>query len=46
MRLGREQASGYVEDTAADQTTMEEITIVAQEPVRQAPVTEPAVPVG
>jgi hypothetical protein len=46
MRLGREQASGYVEDTAADEITVEEFTIGAEEPTTQAPAPAPAIPVG
>jgi len=46
MRLGREQASGYVEDTAADETSVEELTNGGEELTSQAPATEPAIPVG
>ncbi len=46
MRLGREQASGYVEDIAADQITVEEPTVDARELTGQPPVTEPAISVG
>lgn len=46
MRLGREQASGYVEDTAADEITVQELTVGAEELTSQAPVTEPAIPVA
>ena len=43
MRLGKQQASGYVEDTAADSITPEEITIDSEERSRPTPVPEPAV---
>lgn len=46
MRLGREQASGYVEDTAADEITVQELTVGAEELASQAPATEPAIPVA
>jgi hypothetical protein len=43
MRLGKEQASGCVEDTATDSIVVEEITIDAEERTRPTLVTEPAV---
>jgi hypothetical protein len=46
MRLGREQASGYVEDTAEDPITAEEPTIHAAERAVTAPAAEPVVPIG
>jgi hypothetical protein len=46
MRLGREQASGYVEDIAADPIAAEEITVHAEGRAVPVPATEPVVPVG
>jgi len=45
MRLGKEQAVGYVEDTEADAIAAEEIT-VDQSQLPLTPVTEPALHVG
>lgn len=42
MRLGKEQAAGYVEDTEANDTPVaEEIKIDSTERMRPAPVPEP-----
>lgn len=42
MRLGKEQAAGYVEDTETDDTQApEEIKIDATERMRPTPVPEP-----
>jgi hypothetical protein len=52
MRLGREQASGYVEDNVADPMavadpiTVEEITVGAEKLTTTAPAPERAIPVG
>jgi hypothetical protein len=52
MRLGKEQASGYVEDTATDSIVVEEITTGAEELTRPtlaqepAAILQPAQPVG
>jgi len=52
MRLGKEKASGYVEDTVTDSLAADEITIDSAERARPAPVpepvasAEPAQPVG
>jgi hypothetical protein len=45
MRLGREQASGYVADTATD-SLAQEITIDAEERTAPSVVPEPSIPVG
>ena len=42
MRLGKEQASGYVEDTATDSIVAEQITIESEERTRPTLATEPA----
>ena len=42
MRLGQEQASGYVEDTVLDSTPANELTIDSAAGSRPAPVPEPA----
>jgi hypothetical protein len=52
MRLGKEQASGYVADTVTDSITADEITIDSAERTRPTPapepiaILEPARPVG
>jgi hypothetical protein len=46
MRLGREQASGYIEDTAADEIAVPELINGGEELTTQAPATEPAITVG
>ena len=39
MRLGKEQAAGYVEDTGVDEVSAEEVTVA---PHREAPLTAAA----
>ena len=46
MRLGREQASGYVEDTEADTVLAEEITAEQSEQTPVTPASDPALPVS
>jgi hypothetical protein len=46
MRLGKEQAAGYVEDTESDVTASEEIQISQQERTELTPVPQPAVIAG
>jgi hypothetical protein len=56
MRLGKEQAVGYVEDTETEslavvgntvpENTAQEITIDQPERMRPTPATEPVLPVG
>jgi hypothetical protein len=46
MRLGKEQAVGYVEDTEADSLPVEEIEIDQSERTRLSPAPEPALHVG
>jgi hypothetical protein len=46
MRLGKEQATGFVEDTEADAPTAEEVRAGQSERTPPAPVPEPAVPVA
>jgi hypothetical protein len=45
MRLGKEQAAGYVEDTEAD-APAEAITIDTTERMPLAPAAEPSLPVS
>jgi hypothetical protein len=45
MRLGKEKASGYVEDTEADTVLTEEIT-AEQSEQSLPPASEPALPVS
>ena len=46
MRLGKEQAAGYVEDTDTDTTLSEEITISQPERTELTPASQPAVAAG
>jgi hypothetical protein len=46
MRLGKEKASGYVEDTEADTVLAEEITAERPERTPLTPASEPALPVS
>jgi hypothetical protein len=46
MRLGKEEAVGYVEDTEADSLTTQEIKADQPERLPVAPVTVPALPVS
>jgi hypothetical protein len=46
MRLGKEKATGYVEDTGADAVLAEEITAERPEPTPLTPAPEPALPVS
>ncbi len=46
MRLGKEKASGYVEDTEADTVLAEEITAERSEQTPLTPAAEPALPVS
>ena len=46
MRLGKEKASGYVEDTEADTVLTEEITAEQSEQAPLSPASEPALPVS
>jgi hypothetical protein len=46
MRLGKEQATGYVEDTESDVTASEEIQIHQPERTEVTPVPQPAVAAG
>jgi hypothetical protein len=46
MRLGKEEAVGYVEDTEADLAPAEVITAERSEQTPLTPVPEPALPVG
>jgi hypothetical protein len=46
MRLGREQAAGYVEDTEIDSIAVAEIKIDAEERARPAPDPQPSIVVG
>jgi hypothetical protein len=46
MRLGKEQATGYVEDTEADTVLAEEITAEQSEQTPLTPVPGPALPVS
>ena len=46
MRLGKEQATGYVEDTEADTVLAEEITAERPEQTPLTPASEPALPVS
>ena len=46
MRLGKEKASGYVEDTEADTELTEEITAEQSEQAPLTPASEPALPVS
>ena len=46
MRLGKEQAVGYVEDTEADAVAAEEITIDQSQPMPLTPAPAPALPVS
>ena len=41
MRLGKQQASGYVADTVTDSIAAEEITIDSAERSRRTPAPEP-----
>ena len=45
MRLGKEQAAGFVEDTEADVPVAEEVKASQSERTPLVPVPEPAVPV-
>ncbi len=44
MRLGKEQAAGYVEDTETSAPVAEEVKIDSTERMRPAPVPEPVAP--
>jgi hypothetical protein len=46
MRLGKEQATGYVEDTEADTVLAEEVTAERPEQAPLTPAPEPALPVS
>jgi hypothetical protein len=46
MRLGKEKASGYVEDTEADKVLTEEILAEQSEQAPLTPASEPALPVS
>jgi hypothetical protein len=46
MRLGKEKATGYVEDTGADTVLAEEITAERSEQTPLTPASEPAFPVS
>jgi hypothetical protein len=46
MRLGREEAVGYVEDTEADLAPAEEVTAERAEQTPLTPASEAALPVG
>lgn len=46
MRLGKEQAVGYVEDTGADAVAAEETTIEQSQPMPPTPAPEPALTVS
>ena len=46
MRLGKEQATGYVEDTEADTVLAEDITAERSEQTPLTPAPEPALPVS
>ena len=46
MRLGKEQATGYVGDTEADTVLAEEVTAEQPEQTPLTPATEPALPVS
>jgi len=46
MRLGKEKATGYVEDTEADAALAEEITAERPEQAPLTPAPEPALPVS
>ena len=46
MRLGKEKASGYVEDTEADTVLAEEITAEQSGQTPVTPASEPALPVS
>jgi hypothetical protein len=46
MRLGKEQAVGYVEDTEADSFPVEETEIDQSERARLSPAPEPPLHVG
>jgi hypothetical protein len=46
MRLGKEQAAGYVEDADTETTVVEEVTVSQPEPVELTPAPQPAVTVG
>jgi len=46
MRLGKEKATGYVEDTGAGTELAEEITVEQSEQTPLTPASEPALPVS
>jgi hypothetical protein len=46
MRLGKEQATGYVEDTEADTVLAEEFAAERSEQTPLTPAPEPALPVS
>jgi hypothetical protein len=46
MRLGKEQAAGYVEDTGTDSTAGEEIATSQPEETELTPEPQPAVAAG
>ena len=46
MRLGKEQATGYVEDTEADTALAGETTVEQPEQTPLTPASEPALPVS
>ena len=46
MRLGKEKATGYVEDTEADTVLAEETTAEQSEQTPLTPAPEPALPVS
>jgi hypothetical protein len=46
MRLGKEQAAGYVEDTGADALPVQEVTAGQADETALTPATEPALSVS
>jgi hypothetical protein len=46
MRLGKEKAAGYVEDTEADTVLAEDLTAEWSEQTPLTPAPEPALPVS
>jgi hypothetical protein len=46
MRLGKEQAAGYVEDTEADALPVREVAAGPADETALTPATEPALPVS
>ena len=46
MRLGKEQAAGYIEDTEADALPAQELTAAQPGETAPAPAAEPTLPVS